>query len=258
MEEGRLVYYQSAADTAYWDEHWQKSISPTFYTAAARGRTSRALDRIFERHLPREGRILEAGCGLGQVVLALRVRGYDVEGVEWGERTVAMARSVRDDLPIRVGDVTALDVPDGHYAGYVSLGVMEHRREGPEPFLAEALRVLRPGGIACISVPSLYALRRCKARLGLYRGRPEGMQFYQYVYPRAEFSDLVRAAGFEIVGSGSYAGYMGLREEIPLLRLLIRWRVGRGLFRRLLEHRRWVDDRCGHMLMVVARKPDAA
>ena len=35
------------------------------------------------------------------------------------------------DLPVREGDVTRLDVRDGSFAGYVSLGVMEHRREGP-------------------------------------------------------------------------------------------------------------------------------
>ena len=40
-------------------------------------------EESFIKFLPKTGKIIEAGCGLGYYVLALERRGYDVEGVEW-------------------------------------------------------------------------------------------------------------------------------------------------------------------------------
>ena len=152
VENGRLVWYSRRADASYWDHYWSAQVSPQTYRAAEAGKLG-SFQQVFSRFLPRSGRILEAGCGVGQIVLALRVLGYDAEGVEWGQETVQSVKSLIPDLPIRVGDVTKLGVPDAWYAAYISVGVVEHRRDGPQPFLSEAWRVLQPGGIALISVP---------------------------------------------------------------------------------------------------------
>lgn len=254
MEKGRLAYYRAAPSADHWDTHWKKNFSPTFYANAEVGHVTLTLDNIFSKHLPAEGRILEAGCGLGQVVLALRVRGYEVEGVEWGEETAALALSIKPDLPVRVGDVTALDVPDDHYSGYISLGVVEHRYEGPEPFLNEAHRILKPGGTACISVPYIHPLRRLKAVLGFFRQDPGGLEFYQYAYSRGEFTALIQKAGFQVVDWTTYGAYKGLKDEIALLRYLLRWRGNRGGLRRWLERRPFIESHFGHMQMVICQK----
>ena len=138
----RLVYYKTKPDSNFWDEHWKDQISPETYKRADRGKLG-FFERPFTQYLPKSGRILEAGCGLGQYVLALRSRGYDCEGVEWGEDTVQAIKALRPEAPIRIGDVTQLDVPDGYYTGYISLGVVEHQPEGPEKFLQEAKKYLK-------------------------------------------------------------------------------------------------------------------
>lgn len=74
-------------------------------------------------------------------VVTLNARGYDIEGVDYAEETIEQLKVLFPDLPVRVGEVTNLDVEDGHYSGYISLGVIEHCKEGPEPFLREACRV---------------------------------------------------------------------------------------------------------------------
>ena len=61
-----------------------------------------------------------------------------------------MVRELYPDLPIRAGDVTCIEVPEKYYSGYISLGVMEHCRQGPETFLKEAYRVLENDGVAII------------------------------------------------------------------------------------------------------------
>ncbi|MCU0512810.1 MAG: class I SAM-dependent methyltransferase [Anaerolineae bacterium] len=253
-EHGRLVYYRQAADADYWDTHWQHQNPADLYRGAYKGYLDRPFEDTLMRYLPRDRLILEAGCGLAQLVLTLRVRGLAVEGVEWGRETVRAVNSYLPDVPVRVGDVTALDVPDGHYGGYISVGVTEHRQAGPAPFLQEAYRVLEPGGIACISVPYLHPLRRLKAALGLYGGPPAGLPFYQYAFSRQEYHHLLREHGFEIVQTTPYDGFKGLRDELPALRSLLRWRFIGWRLQRWLQRSHRVHV-CGHMMMIVCRKP---
>lgn len=253
MEQGRLAFYGREADAAAWDEHWAETVTPEKYAIAEKGRLG-SLETVFERWLPREGKILEGGCGAGVRLLAIRAHGWDVEGVEWASETVHRAQACRPGLPIRVGDVTALDVPDGYYSAYISLGVVEHRQEGPEPFLQEAYRILKPGGVALISVPSLHPIRFLKAKLGRYHGPKEGYQFYQYAFSQDEFQALLVAEGFDIVTSVPYDGFKGLSDEVPVLRLLLRQLVRLPYFGSRL--RGWLRNSVfGHMRLYVARKP---
>jgi 2-polyprenyl-3-methyl-5-hydroxy-6-metoxy-1,4-benzoquinol methylase len=91
VEGARLAFYLAKADAQFWDEHWERHLSSRTYESAERGCLG-PYQELFIRYLPQHGRILEAGCGLGQLVFALRQLGYDVEGIEWGEKTVQAVR----------------------------------------------------------------------------------------------------------------------------------------------------------------------
>lgn len=252
---GRLVYYRQAADAQHWDAVWKSQDTERLYAEAAKGELDYYTE-IFPRHLPRTGKILEAGCGLGQFVIALRQRGYDAEGVDYAEGTIRFLNQRFPEQPFRVADVTAMDVPDGYYSGYISLGVMEHLQEGPQQFLQETYRILSPGGVACISVPYLNFLRRLKARLGLY-GRPgsDTLPFYQFAYSAKEFTHILERHGFEVLARYQYGGYKGVKDELPWLSKVFAWPQGWRL-RKWLMNSKWVNAHNGHMMMYVARKPD--
>ena len=253
VEGRRLAYYRSRVKADYWDTHWEGHLSQEMYKGAEDGHLG-WFEEPFNCYLPHNGLILEAGCGLGKYVLALRVRGYDVEGVESGAGTVRTVRQLYPDLPIRVGDVTHLEVPQGHYSGYISLGVVEHCREGPELFFQESYRVLKPGGIALFSVPYFHPLRRLKALLGFYKGQCDGLDFYQYAFTEEEFCSLLQGKGFTVIDRFLYDGFKGVKDEIPFLlnvfqRKYVGWRLEQWL-----RSSEWIEQTLGHMILFACRK----
>jgi SAM-dependent methyltransferase len=254
-QSGRILYYQDHADSNFWDGYWKDSITREYYARFERGELEE-FARYFEKYLRKEDRILEAGCGAARYIVALRARGFErVEGVEWGQETVRSVKELYPALPVRVGDVTRLDTPANSYDAYLSLGVVEHRAAGPEPFLEEAFRVLKPGGVAIFSVPYVNPLRYLKARLGGYRIEDtSNRSFYQYAFTKSIFSDYLIRHGFQILESHGLAGYYGLNEELPGLFEFLDRMKGGWTVRQYLKKAAWVDL-FGHIVVFVCVKP---
>lgn len=250
VENGRLAYYQEAADAGYWDTHWESELAPERLAPFARGELS-LLEEPFTRWLPREGRILEAGCGTGQFVLALRARGYDCIGIDYAARTVEQVRSILPDLPIFEGDVTRMEYADDSFSAVISLGVVEHRREGPDPFIRDMVRVLRPGGRLLISVPDFNSLRQWRARRGGYPAECGG-EFYQWAFTPREFRSILEAFPLRVVGEFGYDHRKSMRSELPWLTRL----PGAAMraVMRLADHAPGIPQAWGHMRLYVAER----
>jgi len=212
----RLAYYR-AASPMNWDAHWAAEFNPALYPdhSVGLGALSFISDVLHEKLREREGKILEAGCGMGHIVHELRMQGFDCEGVDSAVLTIAKIHEMKPDLPVRVGDLLRLDVPDAFYAGYISLGVVEHLEEGPEPFLTEAHRVLAQNGIAIFAVPFLNTIRRIKAWLGIFSSPPtSGEYFYQYAFTQHEFTEILQKNGFHVLQVTYYDPWKGLKDEL--------------------------------------------
>jgi SAM-dependent methyltransferase len=156
------------------------------------------------RYLPREGRILEAGCGLGRWVAYLSRKGYRIEGVELNSEAVNEIKKFDTTLIVHTGDVGALPYEDNSLSAIISLGVIEHFKEGPQRALREMYRVLKPRGILFITVPYLNILRRFlhipyqAAVCGVRRAQGYTLKFGSYVYTAGEMRTFLNNAGFEI------------------------------------------------------------
>jgi SAM-dependent methyltransferase len=94
------------------------------------------------------GLVLDVGCGPGHVARYLRERGVAAEGIDLSPATVAVAKRLTPGLPVRVGDLTALEVADGSVAGIVAFYSLIHLPRASFPDAVRELhRVLRPGGV---------------------------------------------------------------------------------------------------------------
>jgi SAM-dependent methyltransferase len=168
-------------------------------------------------------------------------------------------------------DLSALAIRDATLAGYVSLGVVEHDPAGPDAVLAEARRVLAPGGVLLVSVPYVNGARRIAGSWIRRRNRAiarRGGAFYQYAFSRAELAAALARHGFVVRSAHPYDPARLLRQAF---RRALRRRPSAGggaagsdasasrrsaladLARRLLYTEPALRF-LGHMLLVVARR----
>jgi SAM-dependent methyltransferase len=157
--------------------------------------------------LPREARVLDAGCGEGVIVDEYADR-LDIRGID------ANYSSER----VTTGSLTQLPFPDGSFDRVLCLDVLEHLGYEEQPrALAEMHRVLDAKGELFVSVPNLAHLQ---SRIHfLLRGRlmrTASEHKHPGDRPLAEYEQLTARAGFVLVNR------QGIFPTIPIVTHAIR------------------------------------
>jgi len=215
-----------------------------------------------------EGReVLDAGCGVGYgsaLLVQLGGAGRCV-GVDIAPDAVDRARAdhaADERLEFQLGDVTALDFPDDSFDVVTCFETVEHiDQSAQERFVAEAARVLRPGGLLIASSPNRTQY-------------PAGNPFHVRELTPAELEQLVRRdfaevqlfrqhnwvasailddESFGAAGPGDAPPVEALKvqgrapgEELYTLAVAgdapFEWPPPRALLTHGLEVRRWMDE----------------
>ncbi len=122
----------------------------------------RRLLAAFERHLQdvRGWRVLDFGCGRGERAVALLDRGAEIWGIDISPVYIAEAEEAaraaghpEDTFHFTAGDAHTLPYPDAHFDLVFGDGILHHLNL--DAALAEAHRVLKPGGRALFREPLL-------------------------------------------------------------------------------------------------------
>ena len=144
------------------------------------------------------GRLLDWGCGYGQVTALLREQGIDVVPFDYREGlnapTVAPLERYPEIEAHLSPDPVRLPFDDGSFDTVLSCGVLEHVQD-PDASLDEIRRVLRPGGTFYVTnLPNRYSYTERVAKLlGLYY---HGQLPYDRVYTERSVRDLFSRHGF--------------------------------------------------------------
>ncbi|MGH3023067.1 MAG: methyltransferase domain-containing protein [Gaiellaceae bacterium] len=129
--------------------------------------TELRLAAVFDLVEPKAGeRVLDLGCAAGAVTHFLSTHGCDVVGVDSEPLAIETARSHFPELRFEQADVSALPFPDASFGKAVAADLVEHLDGATfARMLAEALRVLVPGGTLSLYTPNPeHLIERLKKR----------------------------------------------------------------------------------------------
>jgi SAM-dependent methyltransferase len=254
-ETERLVYLDSKATPEFWDARWRAEGRPPAVSA------SDPVVTVTSRYLPPGAHVLEGGCGRANKVKAMADAGFRAVGVDFAQESVSQAKLDYPSLDIRLGDVRALDFPDGSFDGYWSIGVIEHFWKGYGEILSEAARILRPKGMLFLTAPWFSPYRQRKARTNGYsqvQFTSEPDSFYQFALSRKEIGRQLEAHGFEQLRWRGLASEISVKEDMTACRPLVQWLLGsRGsLAKRMLRRvvASGLNPYCGHSFLAIARR----
>ena len=103
--------------------------------------------------LPNGAPVLDAGCGTGNLAVRLAQKGWEVTAIDGAEGMLDRARGKRSPVRFSQADLNApLAYADGSFAAVTCSNVL-YSLQNREVFLAEAARVLRPGGRLVLTNP---------------------------------------------------------------------------------------------------------
>lgn len=145
-----------ARSRAAWDARAERWDARAAANALAPDRETE-LDRIWNAlRLRRGARVLDAGCGTGQLAIGLAIRGARVTAIDLSpemiRRAEAHAAEQGVDIEWRTADISQIGEPLAVYDAILARVALQFVPDVPG-VLREFRRVLRPGGRLLASVP---------------------------------------------------------------------------------------------------------
>jgi SAM-dependent methyltransferase len=239
----KLFIVDQISDYSLWDEMWSRRKIKHELEACDIETAPRV---ALLSYLPKNGRIIDAGCGFGKWLIYLKKRGYNIKGVDNNAMTIAELTKFDKSLKVELGDILHLRYPDNSFDAYISMGVVEHFEEGPMAALREAHRILKPNGLIFLSTPTVNIIRKIGiqpllnifgrffyifAKFNVFRHKTKKASrslyyhFLEYRFTVGELHSFLTRAHFNVMGSlphdfhDSKRHAIGLGVDFPFLKI---------------------------------------
>ena len=121
-----------------------------FWFAGRRALVNKLLKRYL---LHKTSLILDLGCGSGSMVHSLTRQGYRVVGLDYHLHGLHAVSQLLPQPWLMRGEATHVPLRDSTFDAILMLDVLEHVKD--QKALAEVHRILRPGGLAIVTVPAI-------------------------------------------------------------------------------------------------------
>lgn len=193
---------EKVADTWDFFSHNDRDI---YFSRHAGGQIVKRADQVLDL---KRRRVLDFGCGRGDLLECLFARGIAAKGLEFSEESVRTAVERVGDHPLFGGVASAPgELPDAAFDAIFLVEVIEHLLDDQlDSTITEARRLLAPGGAIVVTCPNGEDLEAESVRC------PDcGAVFHRWQHMRsltpASISRLFEAHGFETrVASGAFWG----------------------------------------------------
>ena len=160
-----------------------------------------------------KGKILEIGCGNCRNLLVFAKKGFECYGLDFSEKMLEFAKLFCEKHKIKVrlklGVAEKLPYQNNFFDYCLSISLLHHleTREERRKAVEEMFRVLKPNGLAFISVWNLFPLSLF-VKNKMVKWQKEGKVFYRYYYLFLPFElkNLLRKAGFKVLRSSKLFG----------------------------------------------------
>lgn len=192
-----------------------------------KGLTARAyLEEIGRYRGGSGGRLLEIGCGRGELLAQAEALGYEPVGVEVSSSAVEEARKRLTRGTVQCGLLHEVDLAEHSFDVCVLADVIEHVRE-PIGFLRAIHRLLKPGGVLYLATPSLDSWSARLMGRGWMEFKVEHLLYFnaqtiQMALYRAGFHHLLVRSNWKTLNI-QYIGEHFERYPSPIFSTIMRW-----------------------------------
>ena len=147
--------------SSQWDDYYKGSD----YDSYAKQERARYAVSFVEKYVPGGKRVLDVGCGTGQVACMLAEKGYEVVGIDYSPEMIGLARQNAEGLGVGakakfvVGEIESLALKGMRFNAIVALGYFEYIFK-PNPVIAAIKALLSPSGICVAQIWNRWRLPR--------------------------------------------------------------------------------------------------
>ena len=102
--------------------------------------------------------MLDVGCGMGRLYETAKARGLQYSGIDISEGQITEGKRLHPDADLQVGSMLALPYADASFDAVFIVAALHHllTPKEREQAIAEAYRVLKPGGKVVVTVMALW------------------------------------------------------------------------------------------------------
>ena len=144
----KLLYSSYKTSTVSGKYNTESDVSKLEYIAFA---------KYIRQTLPNGGRILDVGCGIGNLISEFKgEKKYDIFGIEFSE--VPAKQAIERGFNVKCGDLISERYPSKSFDAIVLLYVLEHV-PNPREILREINRLLKDDGRFFMAVPNYRYLK---------------------------------------------------------------------------------------------------
>lgn len=214
---------------------------------------------VFYLPFQNNGKLLEIGCGNGQMLRKMNVIGWDVEGIDFDPAAVRMAKD--NGVKVSLGDLLDQNFPSDTFDAIVMSHVVEHVYD-PKILITECLRIMKKGATLLMITPNSTSLGHI-----IYKNNWRGLEpprhihlfnlksarklFDGIIFSKLELTTTVRDANNLLIASNSimYSDSSGIGTPSNF------WINSFSFFLQLIE---WIlikfNSRFGEELVIKVKK----